>query len=139
MTGDTTEPERLVAEYIALWNDREFSRLSDVVAESFALTSPTAGTVRGPDEVEAHARAVVDGFPDYLIAVHETLVGDGVVVSESTLSGTHEGTFDGIPPTGETFEVRAMARFVVADGELREERAYFDLYDVLGQLGLVSV
>lgn len=139
MTGNTTEPERLVAEYIALWNDREFSRLSDVVAESFVLTSPTAGTVRGPDAVEAHARSVVGGFPDYRIAVHETLVGEGVVVSESTLSGTHEGTFDGIPPTGESFDVRGMAKFVVEDGELREERAYFDLYDVLGQLGLVSV
>lgn len=139
MTGDTTDPERLVAEYIALWNDREFSKLSHVVSESFTLTSPTAGTVQGPDAVEAHARSVVGGFPDYRIAVHETLVGEGVVVTESTLSGTHEGAFDGIPPTGDSFDVQAMAKFVVEDSELREERAYFDLYDVLGQLGLVNV
>lgn len=32
-----------------------------------------------------------------------------------------------------------MAKFVVEDGQLREERAYFDPYDVLCQLGLVSV
>lgn len=139
MTGDPTEPERLVAEYIALWNDREFSKLSDVVAESFTLTSPTAGTVQGRDGVEAHARAVVEGFPDYRITVHETLVGDGVVVSESTLSGTHEGEFDGIPATGEAFEVRGMAKFVVEAGELHGERAYFDRYDVLSQLGLADV
>jgi steroid delta-isomerase-like uncharacterized protein len=139
MTGATTEPERLVVEYSRLWNEREFSKLSDVVADSFTLTSPTAGTVKGRDAVEAHVREVIDGFPDYHITVHETIVGDGVVVAESTHSGTHAGAFDGFPPSGESFEVGVMVKFVVEGGELREERAYFDRYTVLSQLGLVEV
>jgi steroid delta-isomerase-like uncharacterized protein len=138
MAGATTESEQLVTEYITVWNEREFSKLSDVVAESFTLTSPTAGTVRGRDNVEAHARAVVDGFSDYRITVHEMLAGEDTVVTESALSGTHDGEFTGIPPTREAFEIRGMAKFVVEGGKLQEERAYFDRYDLLSQLGLVA-
>lgn len=108
------------------------------MAETFTLTSPTAGTVRGRDDVEAHARAVVDGLPDYRIAVPETLADGGVVASASTLSGMHNGESDGIPPAGESFEIRGMAKFVFEDGELREERAHFDHYDVPGQRGLAN-
>lgn len=81
MTETTTESEQLVTQYITIWNEREFSKLSDVIAESFTLTSPTAGTVQGRDSVEAHARAIVDGFSDYQVTVHEMLM------TESTLSG----------------------------------------------------
>ncbi len=138
MTESTTESERLVTRYIELWNEREFSKVSGIAADSVTLTSPTAGTVTGRDEVEAHARAVIDGFPDYRIVVHETLTGVDVVVTESTMTGTRDGEIIGIPPTGEPFEARGMAKFIVADGDRQEERTYFDRHDVLAQLGLVN-
>lgn len=139
MTKPTTESERLVTEYCRCWNEREFSNLSDVVTESFTLTSPTAGTLDGRDTVIAHVRSVIEGFPDYQITLHETIVGEDVVVAESRHSGTHEGEFNGIPPTNEAFEVPVMAKFVVKGDNLVEEHAYFDLYDVLSQLGLVNM
>ncbi|MEF8915296.1 ester cyclase [Natronomonas sp.] len=138
MATTTTEAERLVTEYVRIWNEREFSELDDVVAESFTFTSPTAGTIEGQENVKAYADAVVKGFSDFEVTVHEMLSSDHLVMAESTLSGTHDGEFDGIPPTQETFDVQDMAKFVVEDGLLKEERTYFDQQDFLGQLGLLD-
>lgn len=138
MATTTTEAERLVTEYVRIWNEREFSELDDVVAESFTFTSPTAGTIEGRENVKAYADAVVNGFSDFEITVHEMLSSDHLVMAESTLSGTHDGEFDGIPPTRETFDVQDMAKFVVEDGLLQEERTYFDQQNFLGQLGLLD-
>jgi len=134
----TVDAAQLANEYVEIWNDQEFSRLSDVVAESFTFTSPTSGTIQGREAFEAYAREVVDAFPDFQITVHEMLADEQLVMAEGTLSGTHDGEFNGISPTHETFEVRDMAKFVVEDGRLQEERAFFDQHDFLGQLGLLE-
>ncbi|NUB91963.1 ester cyclase [Haloterrigena sp. SYSU A558-1] len=138
MAETATDPNRLATEYATIWNEQEFSRLSEVVADSFTFTSPTAGTIEGREAFEAYAREITDAFPDFEITVHETLAGENLLMAEGTLSGTHEGEFDGIPPTGERFEIRDMARFVVEDGKLREERAFFDRQELFDQLGLLE-
>ena len=138
MAETAADPKRLANEYVEIWNEREFSRLSEVVADSFTFTSPTTDTIEGREAVEAYAREVTEAFPDFEITVHELLADEDLIMAESTLSGTHEGEFDGIPPTGESFEIRDMARFVVEDGKLREERAFFDRQEFFDQLGLLE-
>lgn len=138
MSEATLDAEALIREYERIWNDRDFEALSEVVAESFTFSSPTAGTIQGRENCEAYARDVVEGFPDFQVEIHEILVDEPLVATESTLSGTHEGEYDGIPPTGERFEVRDMAMSVVEAGKLQEERLYFDRYDFFEQLGLIE-
>ena len=70
--------------------------------------SPTADTIERRENVEACTQAVVNIISDFQITVHEMLVGENLITTESTLSGTHDGEFDEIPPTHETFEVRHM-------------------------------
>lgn len=138
MAKPTADPEQLVTEYARIWNEREFSELADVVAESFTFTSPMAGEIVGRENVKAYANGVVGGFSDFQIEIHEILAGENLVMTESTLSGTHDGEYNEIPPTHRTFEVPEMATFVVEDGKLQQERTYFDQHDLLGQLGLVN-
>jgi predicted ester cyclase len=53
---------------------------------------------------------------------------------DATLTMTHEGEFDGIPPTGREVEVREMAKYHVADGKIQEYRVCFDQQAVFEQL-----
>jgi steroid delta-isomerase-like uncharacterized protein len=112
--------------------------MSELVAESFTFMSPTAGTIEGRENVEAYAKTVVDAFSDFEVEMQEMLAGGNLVMAESILSGTHDGEFNGIPPTHETVEIRDMAKFVVEDGKLQQERIYFDQHDFLSQLGLID-
>lgn len=138
MTQSTRDAEQLVTAYVDAWNDREFSKFFDLVAESFTFTSPTAGTLQGRENCEAYARTVVSGFSDFEIHVQALVAQGNLVMTESVLSGTHDGEYDGIPPTQETFDLPDMAKFVIEDGKLQEERLYFDRQDFLGQLGLLE-
>lgn len=138
MTETTTAAEQLVSEYVDAWNERDFKRFGNLLAESFTFTSPTAGTVYGRENCEAYAQVVITGFSDFQITVQETVADKNLVMTESVLTGTHDGEYDGIPPTHEQIENWDMAKFVVEDGTLQVERIYFDRQDFFDQLGLLD-
>lgn len=138
MVETTTDSREVVVTYAEALNERDLSKVPDVAAKSFTLTSPVSGTVHGRENVEAHFREIVGGFSDFRITIHEMATGENLVMTESTLSGTHDGEFDGVPPTWKEFEIPEMATFVVEDGKLQEERTYFDRHEFLVQLGLVE-
>lgn len=138
MTQATTAAEQLVIEYVDAWNERDFQRFADLLAESFTFTSPTAGTIHGRENCEAYAQAVVAGFSDFQVMVQEMVADENLVMTESLLIGTHDGEYDGIPPTHEEIELRDMAKFVVEDGKLQEERLYFNRQEFFDQLGLLD-
>lgn len=138
MSEATTDAEQLVSEYVDAWNERNFQRFADLLAESFSFTSPTAGTVHGRENCEAYAEAVVTGFSDFQVIVQEMVAEETLVMTESVLVGTHDGEYEGIPPTNEEIELRDMAKFVVEDGKIQEERLYFDRQELFDQLGLLD-
>jgi steroid delta-isomerase-like uncharacterized protein len=92
-------------------------------------------------DLSAHGefgRAFYAGFPDIRHTVEETLVDGAKVAARFTLRGTHTATFMGIPPTGKTIEVQAMAVFTVDDGRVLRLEGLFDQLGMLRQLGVVQ-
>lgn len=147
MAQATSETEQLVTDYVEIWNEQEYSKIPDLVSESFVMYDPAApaegvpgpeGEVHGPDGLEAFIRGVTDGFPDFEVTILDLLSGDGIVMYEARVTMTHEGEFDGIPPTGRTVDLREMAKFRIEDGAVEEHRVYFDQQDVFDQLGLTE-
>jgi steroid delta-isomerase-like uncharacterized protein len=138
MGQTTTDPEEIVASYVDAWNEREFATIPELVSESVVARNPTApgGVVRGRDELEEFMRTVTAGFPDFHVSVSDVLAREDRVMYEAELTMTHEGAFEGIPPTGREVEVREMASYRVADGAIREYRVYFDRVAVFEQLGV---
>jgi predicted ester cyclase len=59
-------------------------------------------------------------------------------MKEWTATGTHEGEFDGVPPTGREIEISGMAKDLIADGEVLEGRLYYDPAEMAEQLGLTG-
>ncbi|SEO92914.1 conserved hypothetical protein, steroid delta-isomerase-related [Halogranum amylolyticum] len=147
MAEATPRAEQLVREYVEIWNERAYSKIPDVVSESFVMSDPAAPEegvpgpareVHGPDGLEAFVRGVVDGFPDFRVTVGDLLSSDDLVMYEAEITMTHEGEFGGIPPTGRAVEVGEMSTFRVVDGKIQEHRAYFDQQEIYEQLGLTE-
>jgi steroid delta-isomerase-like uncharacterized protein len=140
MTEATEEAEQLVNAYLSMWEQQEYSKIPDLVSESFEMHGPFTPEegIRGRDGLEEWMREVTSGFPDFRTDVLDVLSSDDLVMCEVTVSGTHEGEFDGVPPTGREVEIRAMEKFDVADGTVREHRVYFDQQEMLEQLGLAD-
>ena len=77
-------------------------------------------------------------FPDVSWEVLRTLAQGDHVWVETRMSGTHQGAFFGIPPTGRRFAVRQVHMLRVQDGLIREHWAVRDDLGVLVQLGAVE-
>jgi steroid delta-isomerase-like uncharacterized protein len=75
-------------------------------------------------------------FPDQrneLIALHHS---DDAVIVEFDLTGTHDGPYKGLPPTGRQFRCRMVALFLFDQDRLVGERVYFDAATIQRQLGI---
>lgn len=138
MARATTDAERIVEDYVEMWNEREFGRIPELVSESFVHVDPDGSETRGREGLEGYMRGILSGFPDLHVAPTEMISEEGTVMYEATLTMTHEGEFEGIPPTGREVEIREMATIEVADGRVEAHRVYYDNRETLGQLGLVE-
>jgi steroid delta-isomerase-like uncharacterized protein len=90
---------------------------------------------RGRDAYLAVVAANRDAFPDLVWTVEDMVTDGDTVTVRYTMTGTHRGTFAGVPPTNKTVAAQSMAFYRLADGKIVEERAQLDMLAVLQQLG----
>ena len=138
MAQATTDAEQVATAYVELWNERAFERIPDLVSESFVHVDPDGSEVDGRDGMEEYIRGILAGFPDLHVSVTDMISSGNTVMYEATLTMTHEGEFEGMPPTGRELEIREMATVEVVDGKVEAHRVYYDFHETLRQLGVVD-
>ncbi len=119
-------------------------------APGFAVTYAPATTVLDPqydeplagrDAVRKDIEDLVRAFPDLQASVKTLLAQGDTYAAEIAFNGTHKGPFAGpdgeLPATNRRVEFRGtMIGRVDKEGLVVEERRYFDLAGLMGQLGL---
>src|SRR5216684_5732563 len=92
----------------------------------------------GRDAVRAFYAEFFQGFPDLRFDLKQQHVSEDAIPVELVLSGTHTGTWHGIPATGRRFEVPICAIFIFDENDkIMGERGYFDSALMQRQLGLL--
>lgn len=99
--------------------------------------------LRGRAAAEADMKSFFAAFPDVRADLSRVFVDGDYWALELVMSGTHNGPMEGptgtVPPTGKKMSLPgAMAGRVNAQGEVVEERRYYDLAGLMGQLGLMG-
>src|SRR5262245_31578614 len=91
----------------------------------------------GHDAVHRYYEDLLTSLPDLRIEIDHRLAAEDGVVLEVRISGTHLGTWRGLPPTRRrvTFPLCGIFTFD-AEGKLAGERIYYDRANVLSQVGL---
>lgn len=82
-------------------------------------------------------------FPDLTFTLKTVLESGDTIAFDGTGKGTHKGPMAGptgeIPPTNRAVEMAFAAFLRVNDqGQITEERRYFDVASMMQQLGLMS-
>jgi steroid delta-isomerase-like uncharacterized protein len=96
--------------------------------------------LRGRDAIEQDMAEWFRAFPDVQVTVVTFLENDETSATEFSMRGTHQGPLvvpdsGEIPATGKTFEVGVgMFSRVNAEGEIVEQRRYYDLFRIMSQL-----
>lgn len=125
--------------YDELWNERRLEVANEVIAED--ADNYDTGLVPmpfGPEEMKDTVRMITAAFPDNRHEVEEVIaVGDRVVL-RCTLTGTHEGLFMGIPPTGRRIEVTQIHIYRLENGKAVDHRVSRDDLGAMRQLGVIA-
>lgn len=125
--------------YEELWDGRKLEVAHELIAEG-AVNYDTGLTAHpfGPEEMKGTVRMVTAAFPDNRHEVQEVLAEGETVVLRCTLTGTHQGEFMGIPPTGRRIEVNEIHIYRMRNGRAVEHRVGRDDMGAMRQLGVIA-
>jgi steroid delta-isomerase-like uncharacterized protein len=93
----------------------------------------------GPEGYLAIIGMMREGFPDIQWKLEEMVAEGDKIALRLTMTGTHQGTFSGVPPTGKTIKVQSMAFYRISDGQIVGEHGQPDMLDLLQQIGAVPI
>lgn len=140
MSPQTCEKE-LVEEFVVAAFEKDDRRtVRRMLADDFVDHDPKLpADERGPDGFERHVLDVLHGaFPDLSLAIESLIAEDGEVVCRYTMTGTHEGPFRGIEPSGNTVVVTGMAQFRLANDGVTDLWRTTDSLELLEQIGVLG-
>ena len=118
-------------------NNGNYEHLEELVADDIVDHTPL-GEDRGREAVLETTKYLRAAFPDFSVSPQEIIAEGDTVAVRMTQQGTHEGEFMGNEPTGNSFEIDAMAFLRVEDGKIVERRVQPDVLGLLQQLGVVE-
>lgn len=121
---------------IEAFNDHDIDRLMDEMAADATFTDPLEADL-SVAQLREYTVEIFEAFPDVRLEVKRVISSDdGVVAIECEYRGTHEGSLEGIPPTGNSVVVPSMTVIDVSDDGITSWRDYWDQQTFTEQLGL---
>jgi predicted ester cyclase len=97
---------------------------------------PTGEVFDGAAAVRGYHAENIAGIPDFAVEPIVAHYGEHAVAEEAWVSGTHSGTYHGLPPTHRSMSIRVCGIYVFEEDRLVCERVYYDLLTVLRGLGI---
>ena len=99
----------------------------DIIGETFAPDfvdhDPAPDQGEGAEGLRGFWASFRTASPDLEIQVDELVADDGKAAIAYTVSGTHQGDFEGHPPTGKRMSVRGLQLTRIEDGMVMESIA----------------
>jgi len=127
--------EALMREHVDAENRRDL----DAVIATFERPryEVNGETSDGEGPVRDLLEEMLTAFPDFHAEDSKILHADDAVIVEGRVTGTHDGPFGGIPPTGRRVDYSLVAIFEFEEDRLVCEKVYFDTATILTQIGVL--
>lgn len=124
-------------EYDAV-NQKNLDALDEVIASDVTSHPARPGLAPGLEGVKQLFSSLHAAFPDLHIDVEDLIAEGDKVVARVTASGTHQGEFMGIAPTGNRVELSAIDIARIAGGKIVEHWSNSDQLGMMQQLGVME-
>jgi steroid delta-isomerase-like uncharacterized protein len=111
--------------------------IDELLADDFIEHEAFPGIEPTKEGVTQFFNLFRSAFPDLRLTAHEIVVEGDLLCARGTMSGTHEGDFMGMPPSGKHFEVEGFDMVRIRDGRVTEHWGVFDSLGMMQQLGAI--
>ncbi len=111
--------------------------IDEIVEPEVTIRTPLPVEATGAQAIKEVFARLYRAFPDLHITVEDLIEEGGKVVGRHTVTGTHQGEYMGLPPTGKsvTYNEIFIIRFV--NGRVAETWGVVDVVSQMKQLGMI--
>jgi steroid delta-isomerase-like uncharacterized protein len=133
----TQDNKALVRQMVeVIFNQGNISRADEFLASDFVEHEELPpGIPSGREGVKQLTAVFRSAFPDFRATIDDAVAEGDKVVIRMTWSGTHQGEFMGIPPTGKRVSFGVIDIIRVAGGKFVEHWGQMDSSGLMQQLG----
>jgi steroid delta-isomerase-like uncharacterized protein len=122
-------------------NSRDEQVIAKVIDEfvdpDVVFHAPVPAGLTGEQAFRQVWTVLLRAFPDLHVANEDVIAEDDKVVIRNTVTGTHQGEYRGVPPTGKSVAYNEIFILRFADGKIAEVWGVVDVYAQLRQLGMI--
>jgi predicted ester cyclase len=111
--------------------------IDEFVAPDAVIRTPLPIDATGADALKQIWAMLLRIYPDIHLTVEDLIAEGDKVVGRTTVTGTHQGEFMGVAPTGNSVTYNEMFIFRFADGRVVETWGVVDVYAQMKQLGVI--
>ena len=118
-------------------NQGRLEQADELVAVDFVELEPLPGQRQGREGLKEVIGMMRAAFPDIHWVVEETVASGDKVVTRFTWTGTHRGTFLGVPASGRSVSVKGVVIDRLVAGKMADSRILMDNFTMMQQLGVI--
>jgi steroid delta-isomerase-like uncharacterized protein len=111
--------------------------IDELIADDFIEHEEFPGIEANKQGVKQFFAMLRTAFPDLRMEPHEMLADGDLVSCRGTFTGTQQGEFMGVPPSGRPIDVNAIDMLRVRDGQFVEHWGVMDAMTMMQQLGAI--
>jgi steroid delta-isomerase-like uncharacterized protein len=134
VSGNVAVVARFLEEVI---NQGRLEQADELVAVDFVELDPLPGQRQGREGLKEIIGMMRAAFPDIHWVVDETVASGDKVVTRFTWTGTHRGTFLGVPATGRSVNVKGVVIDRLVGGKMKDSRILMDNLTMMQQIGVI--
>jgi steroid delta-isomerase-like uncharacterized protein len=125
--------------YLDAWNAHDSAAVASHMADDAIYEDVALGRVlHGPSEIASFVEEATRSSSDFRFEVVSLFTAGNDYANEWIMLGTNDRELPGVPATGRSFRVRgASIGKLDASGRIVENRDYYNLVELLTQLGLL--
>ena len=129
------DPKGLMRRFYDEVSAGNLSVIDELVADDIVDHDEFPGLEPNKDGVKQFFAMFTSAFPDLRMEPHEMISEGDLASARVTITGTHQGEFMGMPPSGKRIEVEAIDIVRIRDGQAAEHWGVTDMLTMMQQLG----
>jgi steroid delta-isomerase-like uncharacterized protein len=115
----------------------DLDRIPELCAEDVVDHEAPPEMPQGIEGVRAFVQMFRQGFPDLRASVEDMLEDGDRIAARVKFTGTHDGEFMGVPPSGAHIEIETIDIVRVVDGKAVEHWGVTDNLGLMQQIGAI--
>jgi len=111
--------------------------IDELVAPDVLIHMPLPVEAAGPQQFKQVWAMLLRGLPDLHLTIEDLIAEGDKVVMRASVTGTHQGEYMGLQPTGKSIKYNEIFIWRLAGGRITEMWGVVDIFSQMKQLGAI--